>query len=80
MNIGTARAMREQGLAAVTSSAARIDLSQAEDLDSSALAVILAWQRAAAKRGVRLGFDAVPESLRSLANLYRLDALLDPER
>jgi phospholipid transport system transporter-binding protein len=50
-----------------------VDLSGVGEADSSGLAVLLAWRRAAGE-----GFDLenVPEGLRSLSALYDLDALL----
>jgi len=75
MTMGEAPSLRAAGLAALAGGGARIDLTGVEAVDSSALAVLLAWQRAA---GRRLSFEGASESLRSLATLYRLEELLDP--
>ncbi|MCB1889989.1 MAG: STAS domain-containing protein [Rhodocyclaceae bacterium] len=73
MTMGEAPRLRQAGLAVLAKGSACIDLSGVEAVDSSALAVLLAWQRA----GRRLPIEGAPASLRSLATLYRLDELLD---
>lgn len=75
MTMQTAMALRAAGLAALSEPVTGVDLSGVGAVDSSALAVLLAWQRRCGRRLAQVG---VPEALRSLANLYRLDELLDP--
>lgn len=65
-----------QGLAAIASGETRIDLGELAALDSAAVAAMLAWQRAAQAKGVRLEFINMPAALRSLAQLYGVDTLL----
>ncbi|MDR3086786.1 MAG: STAS domain-containing protein [Azoarcus sp.] len=50
-----------------------IDLSGVTRVDSSALALLLAWLRQAS---IRIELRAMPESLLALARLYGVDALL----
>jgi phospholipid transport system transporter-binding protein len=50
-----------------------VDLSGVGEADSSALAVLLAWRRAA---GGGFDLENAPEGLRALSALYDLDALL----
>ena len=65
-----------QGLAAIASGATKIDLGGLKAMDSAAVAAMLAWQRAAQAKGVRLEFINVPAALKSLAHLYGVDTLL----
>ena len=53
-----------------------IDASALVEFDSSALAVLLAWKRAAAAAGVRLAVSNPPPKLVRLAGLYGLDEVL----
>ena len=52
------------------------DLSAVEETDSSALAVIFGWLRAARERGVTLRITQPPSSMTSLAALYGVSDLL----
>jgi phospholipid transport system transporter-binding protein len=45
-------------------------------VDSSAVAVLLAWRRRAIEEGKSLRFADVPESLAALAQLYGVEQLL----
>ncbi|MDR1062485.1 MAG: STAS domain-containing protein [Azoarcus sp.] len=53
-----------------------IDLGGVAQADSAALALLLAWLRRAKASGSRVELRALPESLRALAKLYGIDALL----
>ncbi|MDR1228272.1 MAG: STAS domain-containing protein [Azoarcus sp.] len=53
-----------------------IDLGGVTQADSAALALLLAWLRRAKAGGGRVELRALPESLRALAKLYGIDALL----
>jgi len=64
------------GEAAIREGDLRFDLSRVKQCDSSAVALVLAWQRAAHARGQRLELNGVPLSLRSLATLYGVDSLI----
>ena len=64
------------GLAAIAAGQASIDVSEVTVVDSSAVATLLAWRRAAAERGAALAFGALPANLQSLADLYGVTALL----
>lgn len=71
----TSRLLRE-GKAAIESGARSIDLGGAQQLDSSALSLLLGLQRHAQVSGVSLSLIAVPESLQSLARLYGVAELI----
>jgi phospholipid transport system transporter-binding protein len=64
------------GVDAIRSGDAAFDLSAVRSCDSSAVAVILAWQREAAARGLALQLSGLPAALISLATVYGVAALL----
>jgi phospholipid transport system transporter-binding protein len=72
----TARAALEQGCEAIRAGQTVFDLASVKAADSSAVAVLLAWQRAAREAGLVLSYRNLPESVRSLATLYGVDAFL----
>ena len=55
---------------------ATVDFSGVTEADSSALALMLEWTRAAARCGGRVRFCNVPAGLASLAELYGVAGLL----
>jgi phospholipid transport system transporter-binding protein len=63
------------GLARIDAGATTVDCAQLTQFDSSALAVLLAWRRAAKARGRALGILNVPSGLASLAQVYGIDSL-----
>ena len=64
------------GRAAIAEGDAEFDLSAVARCDSSAVAVLLDWQREAAARGVELQVTGVPAAVTSLAEVYGVSALL----
>ncbi len=66
----------EQGCAAIAAGETKIDLSPLVGADSSAVAALLAWQRAAHSAGKTIVFSGASASLKSLAKLYGVDDLL----
>jgi phospholipid transport system transporter-binding protein len=54
------------------------DLSQVETVDSAAVSVMLAWQRAAAQGGIKLELRNLPGQLQSLTKLYGVCTLVSP--
>ncbi|TFW10799.1 STAS domain-containing protein [Massilia arenosa] len=71
-----ARAVLEQGCAAIRGGEREIDLRAVHTADSSAVAVLLAWQRTARKVGGTLSYRNIPAGLHSLAHVYGVDVLL----
>ena len=65
-----------RGLAAIASGETKIDFSGLIAMDSAAVAAMLAWQRAAQAKGLRLEFINMPPALKSLAHLYVADTML----
>ena len=53
-----------------------LDLSRVTEIDSSALALVLAWQRGAAKVGRVLGVSGAPQGLKTLAELYGVSSFI----
>jgi phospholipid transport system transporter-binding protein len=72
----SARAALDAGLSRIAAGATEVDCAPLTHFDSSALAVLLAWQRAASQRGAALGVMNVPSGLASLARAYGVDTLL----
>ena len=65
-----------EGLRAIESGTNHINLSLITATDSAAVAILLAWQRAAQRRGMALTFHNAPSAVRSLAKLYGVHDLL----
>jgi phospholipid transport system transporter-binding protein len=72
----SAKAALSAGLARIASGASAVDCASLTRFDSSALAVLLAWQRAAHERGATLSVLNLPAALASLARAYGVDSLL----
>lgn len=69
-------AVVEQGVALFDRGGEIIDLSQIEDVDSSAVSMLLEWQREADRRKRRITFVNIPEKLTNLVQLYDLSELI----
>lgn len=54
----------------------RVDCSGLSRVDSSALAVLLSWQRTAQAAGITLEVAGAPQALSNLATLYGVESLL----
>jgi phospholipid transport system transporter-binding protein len=72
----TARALLEAGAAALKPGATVFDLSAVKEVDSSCLAVIFGWQRAASAGGKTVAIAHPPANLVSLADLYGVSEFL----
>ena len=66
----------EDGYAAIRAGASAVDLKGITELDSSLLAMLLAWLREAAQAGRTLRVDNLPGGLITIAQLYGVDELL----
>ncbi|MBR7069209.1 MAG: STAS domain-containing protein [Oxalobacter sp.] len=76
LDFSNAKALLQEGLAAVSRGEEDYDFGALAQVDSASVAVMLAWQRAAIQSGRRLRFLNVPASLVSLADLYGVTELL----
>ena len=56
--------------------ATTLDLSGVNEIDSSAVSLLLACQRRAHERDIALHFQHLPPALRSLMDLYSVTALI----
>lgn len=71
-----ANAALNAGLAAIGGGESAIDFVAVEVVDSSAVATVLAWQRASKAHGASLTLHNIPDSLRSLMSLYDVESVL----
>jgi len=71
-----APAALEQGCAALDAGETVFDLGGVQSADSSALALMLAWERRARAQGRMLKFVNVPANVDALAKLYGVDELI----
>lgn len=78
LTVHTANTVLAAGLQAIAAGQTVFDLSGVAELDSAAVATLLAWQRAALARGKPLAFTRLPANLRSLMRLYGVAELLLP--
>lgn len=76
MTMGAAAGLLAEGNARVSRAETVFDLSGVTEVDSSGLAVIFGWQRAAKRQNKTIRIANVPQSLRSLADVYGVGALL----
>lgn len=76
LTFSNATAVLEQGLQAVAQQQPAIDMSAVTTVDSSAVAVLLAWQRAAKASKLALTFENLPANLQSLIALYDVEEFL----
>ena len=66
----------EEGLVRLDEGALRVDFSQVEAVDSSAISMPLGWERAAQQKQNELSVTGLPDDLLSLARLYGVEELL----
>lgn len=76
LNVNNARTTLVEGLHAIEAGQKEIDFGGVTAVDSTAVATMLAWQRAAKQRGYLLTFHNIPSNLNSLIDLYSVDGLL----
>jgi phospholipid transport system transporter-binding protein len=74
--LGEVAALLERGREQIRDGARIVDLGEVGELDSSALAVLLAWLREARERNRELVFTRLPEGLSAIARLYGVAELL----
>ncbi len=76
LRLDTLAAVERSGLAAIAAGAGAISFAALTDLDSSAVAAMLAWKRSAEARKTPLAWQAVPDALLRIAQLYGVASLL----
>jgi phospholipid transport system transporter-binding protein len=78
LTVLNASAALERGLAALKAGQTVFDLRHVLTVDSAAVSVMLAWQRAAQDAGLKLELKNLPPALQSLTKLYGVCSLLFP--
>lgn len=76
MTIDNAAVLLAQGVQALAQGRTTFDLSEVTEIDSSGLAVLFGWQRAAQAAGKVITIVNPPHNLRSLADVYDVSGLL----
>jgi phospholipid transport system transporter-binding protein len=81
LTFATANAVLKAGLNHIAGGATAVDCARLQQFDSSALAVLLAWQREArARRAASFSILNLPDGLASLAQAYGVQALVSSGR
>ena len=76
ITLDTAARQLADGNAAIESGQLVFSFEQTGQVDSSAVACLLAWKRLARQRNARLDFQHLPENLTHLIKLYGVAELL----
>ena len=76
LTVDTAASVLESSRKATLPKTGKVDLTGLDQVDSAAVAVLLAWRRRAAVEGVALAFAGAPASLAALAELYGVTELV----
>ncbi|MDH4173336.1 MAG: STAS domain-containing protein [Betaproteobacteria bacterium] len=77
--LATAAQLLEAARGPLEAGVRTVDLGEVTELDSSLLAVLFAWMRAAKQRERPLALVRLPPDLKSLAQLYGVAELLPQE-
>ena len=80
MTLSGATALLAEGEAAVAANALAFDLAAVTEMDSSCLAVVFGWTRAANAAGKTLCLLNLPQNLLSLAAVYGVADLLPQQK
>ena len=80
VTLANVAALLEEGRRHLAEGAGTVDLGGVTELDSSALALLLAWLREARAGGRAVAFANLPESLQTIARLYGVQDLLPAAR
>ena len=78
MTLETAKSLLKAGEEAIGAAVSVFDLAEVSAMDSSGLAVIFGWMRAARAAGRSLTLLNPPKNLLSLADVYGVRDLLPP--
>ncbi len=80
MTLSDATSLLAEGEAAVAANASTFDLAAVTEMDSSCLAVVFGWTRAANAAGKTLRLLNLPQNLLSLAAVYGVADLLPQQK
>ena len=76
LTLASVTAALREGNAAIGEGVRTVDLGEVGELDSSALALLLAWLREARRQNHELAFANLPQGLTTIARLYGVADLL----
>ena len=76
LTLANVAAVLRDGNAAIGEGVRTVDLAEVGELDSSALALLLAWLREAKRQNRGLTFANLPQGLTTIARLYGVAELL----
>jgi len=76
VTLASVAGLLERGYAQIRDGVAEVDLGEVTELDSSLLALLLAWLREARRHGRNLEFAGLPQGLATIARLYGVVELL----
>ena len=78
MTFDTVRTLLQESKGLFTAgSNVKLNLSEVQQADSAGLALLLEWIAQARKAGVEVSVDGVPDSLKAIARLCRMEDELD---
>lgn len=80
MTLSGAAALLAEGEAAIAANTSAFDLAAVNEMDSSGLAVVFGWTRAANAAGKSLRLLNLPQNLLSLAAVYGVADLLPQQK
>lgn len=78
ITIDNVRTLLAEGLSQFSKDRLVVDFSQLEEVDSSAVSLLLEWLREAQRNQRKLRFTNLPDNLKSLATLYGVLDLIQP--
>ena len=78
ITIANATAVLAESASLFTAPRVVVDLSGVTEVDSAAVSLLLEWRRAAVRANRQIAFANLPESLKSLADLYGVSHLIAP--
>lgn len=70
ITINNVVAMTQQGISLFEGHSLVIDLANVAEVDSSIVSMLLEWSREASQKNLQLHFSNIPESVKSLMQLY----------
>lgn len=76
LTLATVAALLQEGRTAIGQGVRTVDLGEVGELDSSALALLLAWLRESRQQNRALSFANLPQGLTTIARLYGVADLL----
>jgi ABC-type transporter Mla MlaB component len=79
VTLANAARVLEEGRSHIAEGARTVDLAEVTELDSSLIALALAWLRQAAAAKLELAIVNPPEGLQTLSRLYGVEQLLPLE-